>query len=180
MLALAIPTGVGALGAGTVLALVAAAFVLGPLLREDDAPMLPPRTPDRSPKRADVASAVDALREIEFDRETGKLSDDDYGELKAAYTKAALVELRAKDAARESAGGAAVAVSDDEIERTISAFRHSGSGRACVTCGPRPESDAEFCSNCGRYLSAACPNCGAACGKEGQRFCGECGTSLAA
>ena len=34
-----------------------------------------------------------ALREIEFDRETGKLSDDDYASLKAKYTGEALAAL---------------------------------------------------------------------------------------
>jgi hypothetical protein len=32
-------------------------------------------------------SAIDALREIEFDRATGKLSDDDYAALKTEYTR---------------------------------------------------------------------------------------------
>ena len=43
-------------------------------------------------------SAVDVLREIEFDRATGKLSEADYGSLKSAYTARALAELRAPSA----------------------------------------------------------------------------------
>ena len=35
---------------------------------------------------------------IKFDRETGKLSDSDYAELKTRYTREALAELRAADA----------------------------------------------------------------------------------
>ncbi len=49
----------------------------------------------REGARAGSRSAIDALREIEFDRATGKLSDDDYAALKAEYTRTALVELRA-------------------------------------------------------------------------------------
>ena len=51
-------------------------------------------------------SAIDALREIEFDRATGKLSDDDYAALKAEYTRTALVELRARESADRSASRA--------------------------------------------------------------------------
>ena len=40
--------------------------------------------------------AVVALREIEFDRATGKLSDTDYAELKSRYTERALAAMRAR------------------------------------------------------------------------------------
>src|SRR5438045_8726165 len=39
------------------------------------------------------AVALRALTEIEFDRATGKLSDTDYAELKAKYTRAALADI---------------------------------------------------------------------------------------
>src|SRR2546426_11685291 len=42
------------------------------------------------------AVALRALKEIEFDRATGKLSDTDYDALKAEYTAAALAALRAE------------------------------------------------------------------------------------
>src|SRR6267378_8220969 len=38
--------------------------------------------------------ALRALKEIEFDRATGKLSDTDYDQLKAKYTQEALAVLR--------------------------------------------------------------------------------------
>jgi hypothetical protein len=171
MLALAIPDGTLALGAGTVLALGAAMLVLAPLLRDQ---IEPPRA--ELGADADVSgittSSVEALREIEFDRETGKLSDDDYRDLKASYTNSALAEFRAKDAASSSAS-----VDDAALERTIQSFR-GGAARACVTCGPRPEPDAVFCSDCGRYLAGHCASCGARCDAEGQRFCADCGHSL--
>src|SRR2546425_7709399 len=42
------------------------------------------------------AVALRALKEIEFDRATGKLSDADYDALKQKYTAEALVALRAE------------------------------------------------------------------------------------
>jgi len=50
---------------------------------------------DLEDTRSGVALA--ALKEIEFDRETGKLSDGDYDFLKQKYTVEALSALRAED-----------------------------------------------------------------------------------
>jgi hypothetical protein len=45
------------------------------------------------------------------------------------------------------------AISDDEIEAAIRSYRATHrAGGACPVCGPRPESDAVFCSSCGRRL----------------------------
>jgi hypothetical protein len=174
---LVIPDGAVALGAGTVLALGAAAVVLGPLLRDD---VVEPPPNDSAPSRAEPTGAVDALREIEFDRATGKLSDADYAALKATYTRQALAELRARDAA-PAVGGTSrgLAVADDPLEQAIRGFRRARRA-VCPVDGVRPEPDALFCSSCGRYLRGHCPVCGAACEAEEQRFCGACGASLAA
>ena len=82
-----------ALLAGTVLAVGALAFVLHPLffVARDRARHTSP-SPDRS--NADD-SAIVALREIEFDRATGKLSDSDYAELRKTYGERALRDMRA-------------------------------------------------------------------------------------
>lgn len=108
--------------AGTSLALLALAFVLHPLFQEP----LAPRTGRLGTGQQGAINAVDALREIEFDHTTGKLSDRDYSELRMSYT-----------------------------ERAVAAMRAGESGRVvCDACGPRPEADARFCSECGRALAA--------------------------
>ncbi len=109
--------------AGTLLMLAALAFVLYPMIVtgpvEPD-PRLIPEARQEDPARND---AMDALREIEFDRATGKLSDSDYDSLKSMYT-----------------------------QRAIDAMRSEGSS-TCLRCGPRPEMDALFCSRCGAALT---------------------------
>lgn len=108
-----------ALIVGTILAIAALCYVLWPLLVS-----APVRSPAAGPAAPPPDYSVDALRELEFDQATGKISDSDYASLKARYTQKALVAMRA------------------------------GDKLVCDRCGPRPEPDAVFCSNCGAPLAA--------------------------
>ena len=107
-----------ALLVGTALAVASLCYVLYPLFRADIAVL--PRPASASGGRQ--SPAIDALRELEFDRQTGKISDADYEGLKARYTEQAIAVMRA------------------------------GNTPVCERCGPRPERDAEFCSKCGTAL----------------------------
>ncbi|MEK0430648.1 MAG: hypothetical protein RL139_452 [Gemmatimonadota bacterium] len=156
---------------GSALAVLALVYVLWPLFRE-----VAPVVAVGRPVAVDEASAVDALREIEFDRATGKLSDEDYATLRATYAPRALAELKAREAGAVAVTGEAPA--EDAAERLIA--RAKDRTGSCATCGPRPESDALFCSDCGRYLAAACLRCGASVDAPHARFCTDCGQTLAA
>lgn len=116
---------------GTALAIIALCFVLYPLFQE---PLGMKASSPVLGRDTGVTTAVDALREIEFDHVTGKLSDTDYAELKASYTQTAVAAMRSTD--KQSAEVAP----PSEI--------------VCNECGPRPEHDAAYCSECGRALAA--------------------------
>ena len=122
------------------------------------------------------AVALRALREIEFDRATGKLSDADYDALRAKYTTEAVAALRAEEKGRGT--GDAGRVAPAAKTRPSSPVPRL----TCPTHGARPEPDAAFCSECGRRLGKApgyCARCGTAL--EGDaRFCHACGTRVAA
>jgi hypothetical protein len=166
---------VSALIIGTLLALVALGFVLHPLFREG-APAVRRARPVPVPKEPSASErAVAILREVEFDRETGKLSESDYNALKSTYTREALAALRSEDA---STATATSGVADDEVEAVILKYRARPT--SCEVCGPRPEPDAIYCSSCGRYLAGVCGGCGAKITEAGARFCPACGGSLAA
>ncbi|HWP36193.1 MAG TPA: zinc ribbon domain-containing protein [Gemmatimonadales bacterium] len=185
--------------AGLLVALAALAVVLEPMLRpgparaqaggdggQDESDLVDLRDLD-SPK----VQALIALREIDFDRATGKLSDEDYARLKAKYEGVALEAIRAEANASPAPAAPAAA---PRVEGGLSA----GAGRAvtagksgngahravCPACGPRPEPAPIFCSGCGRSLVVAsigprCRHCGAAL-DEKARFCAECGGPVAA
>lgn len=168
---------------GSALSIAALLYVLMPLLRGAAATHV---RGSYVPEAMPEASALEAMREIEFDQATGKLSPEDYATLKATYAPRALAELEARDAAAagaEAAAGVANApdsatAGTDAAERLIARMRARGT--SCPTHGPRPESDALYCSDCGQYLSASCLRCGAAVTDPHSRFCGECGAALAA
>ncbi len=111
--------------------------------------------------------ALRALKEIEFDRATGKLSDSDYEQLKAKYTEEALAAMRG------------------EPRLTPGASPGITKARPVASCpehGPRPEKDAQFCSECGKRLGSApgyCARCGTAL-EDDARFCNRCGARVAA
>ena len=176
-----------ALLVGAALAVAALLYVLFPLF--DTA--APPRPRPAGRPMSAPESAIDALREIEFDRATGKLSDDDYASLKAEYTRTALVEMRARgpmppgpehSSASETAAAAPnVNPGGPDLDAAEAAvLRYRAVRRSCDECGPRPEPDPAFCSSCGKYLKGACAHCGAVVDKPGSRFCANCGSSLAA
>jgi len=175
---------------GTVIALGALSYVLMPLLASDEDTKAALARTVRDPEqvRAEASEdglAVTALREIEFDRETGKLSDIDYEELKAKYTQLALNEMRLADRERGvtvAPVGTPVAGEADPMEDPVEAAVRAVQARRpkCPTCGPRPESDATYCSGCGHYLPGACGSCAAPVELPGARFCNSCGAQLAA
>ena len=165
---------------GIALALVALAIVLSPVFSDEVPTEL--RSEHRTSPKLEIddepvpGSAIEALREIEFDRATGKLSEDDYDGMKARYTVQALVELRAQDASPGRAPASASAA--DVAERLVKKYRPGST--LCTTHGLRPEPDALFCSECGAYLPGKCEQCGTAVTAAGAHFCTGCGHVLAA
>ncbi len=103
--------------------------------------------------------ALVALNEIEFDHATGKLSDDDFAELRRKHGRQALALLAAEES--------------DRAEALVSRI-------ACLDCGARPETDALFCSSCGKPLTTAtrCAGCSAPL-VPGAKFCAQCGRQTA-
>lgn len=154
------------------LAVGALAYVLYPIFFEPPARPASPPVSDRTANSWTDDVAIAALREIEFDRATGKLSDADYTQLKERYTREALQRMR------DHGGPAVSRADDDEVEAAIRAYR--AQRPMCAVCGPRPEPDATFCSECGRYLGGACQQCGRQVEELGARFCSGCGHRLAA
>ena len=101
---------------------------------------LPRQSPEilepEAPEETRRGTALLALKEIEFDRETGKLSDRDYDLLKARYSAEALSAIAEEEA----------------VLPDVPSAVPTAAIPICESCGPRPEPDAVYCSSCGRNL----------------------------
>jgi hypothetical protein len=91
-----------ALVVGAVLAVASVVLVAAPFLREpaaaDDRLAQPDATQQRRLARAEERDrALDALKELEFDHRTGKVSDEDYREQVSPLRQRAAAALREAD-----------------------------------------------------------------------------------
>jgi hypothetical protein len=153
-------------------------LVLRPFLGEGVAPE--PIEEPVMPEETRKGVALLALKEIEFDREMGKLSEADYQYLKDKYTAEALEALRDDEGARAPDDVEALIAHRVRTLRSAAATAPPGAP-VCPSCGPRPEVDAMYCSTCGGALPApaVCARCGTALASD-SRFCEGCGSRVAA
>jgi hypothetical protein len=111
---------------------------------------------DRERLEHERGLAVQGLRELEFDREMGKLSDSDYRSLHATLEQRALTAMAALEKFRtEPARGKGL------VRRIESARAAVGAPRAaprainfCPQCGARCPADSRFCGECGVQLQS--------------------------
>jgi hypothetical protein len=139
-------------------AVLAAAFVgltaletLLPLTRsvpEDRSNMLGGRT--RAALERDKALVLRTIKELEFDRGMGKVSEKDFAELSARLRARAGRIMRQLDA-----GSLYREQIEKEVGRRLFAVAPRGPAQAvCNACSTTNEPDARFCKNCGNRLGA--------------------------
>jgi hypothetical protein len=148
---------------GVLVALAAVALVLDPLVRPYAIRPEPPSSePEDDPLEQRKELALAALKEIEFDRATGKLDDADYERMKAKYTAEALEAIREVDAAAAPASVepamaqmlAGTGAGGDAAEALVAAKRRAGKGRRfCTDCGAELEGAGKFCVECGYRMA---------------------------
>jgi hypothetical protein len=129
-------------------------------------PIEPP-DPEETPR----GQALMALKEIEFDRATGKLSDADFTTLHDKYSAAAIAVL-------EPVG--VVEAGNDAIEALITTRALRIPGPRCVTHGTAGDPGARFCPTCGAGLLATagtCLGCGTVVPGDAV-FCPGCGARV--
>lgn len=156
----------------TILLVTGVAILIGyPLLREEARPR-PAGGGPLAELEAKKERTYSALKEIEFDFRTGKLSEEDYRELEEQYRVQALQLLREIDRAAAGGNGKGEAQAAERPARAESAF--GGAALACWNCGVTVRAGDRFCEGCGNPLDRICPKCGDRY-EKGDRFCGACG-----
>ena len=130
-------------------------FVLQPLLTGKRAPMGPSDSEMTDAEQKRRVTLL-ALRDVEYDRVTGKLDEHDYGELKREISAEALAALAVEEAERRDAGSAGASGArggvidfEAELRRVRLGLR---AGTTCRTCGHVNPSGSRFCAGCGKRL----------------------------
>ncbi len=120
------------------------AWVLIPVLRGQHA-SLEREAGELTDAEARRRTTLLALRDVEYDFQTGKLDAEDYQELRRELSAEALAALEALEGAP----------SDLDIEAEIAAVRAGlEAGTTCVACGQLNPEGSRFCASCGGRLSA--------------------------
>ncbi len=108
-----------------------------------------------------------ALRDLDFDFKTGKVSEEDYQPLRAQLMAEAAqyIEMEKKE--------------DEQLEALIQARRKAQKQNVkCDHCGAPMEADQRFCSKCGSAVNnELCPTCGKKI-QAGDLFCPSCGNKI--
>lgn len=119
-----------------------------------------------------------AIKDLENEYATGKLSEADYRSLRAKYEAKAVTLLQELDRVVATLPRAET---DDTIEREVARLRRASKkedARMCPQCGAPYAAEDVFCTKCGAALRGArCPSCGARAA-IGDKFCRQCGTAL--
>jgi len=128
-----------------------------------------------------------ALRDLNFDHQVGKVTDDDFAVFEANLKEAAADTLAALDQWEAAVDRAMNAALDREIE--IRQAELLDGARHCPRCNRPALAEDKFCAGCGAPLPTAeakpapaaprfCRKCGRPAAPN-DRFCGDCGASLA-
>lgn len=127
----------------------AAAFrTLGPLVSTsvDRTVMIGQRT--RAALEREKMLALRSIKELEFDRAMGKLSDADFNEMSGRLRARAGRLIRQLDAG----GGYREQIERDLATRLAATAAAAQPRGSCAGCGTRNDADAAFCKKCGARL----------------------------
>lgn len=122
------------------------------------------------PRPEDGKAVLYALRDLDFDYQTDKITESDYGTLRSKLLAEAAVSLDSVDGSRQMAVA--------QLERAVLSHRkNSGTQRSCHKCGSGVEGKHRFCSYCGISLLTTCKTCGSNI-QDQDTFCSGCGVPI--
>ena len=164
--------------AGLLALLVVVGLVLSPLLERE------PVSEDRASPAERRDQELEALREVEFEYRTGKLSEEDYRELRARHGEAAVEARRRAEAERPDAGSeehapaADVGRGGDAGDAGQEPDRGDGAEVTGTEAGDSEAGPGEAgADEAGAREPWYCPSCGAEA-RPHARFCSRCGDAL--
>lgn len=134
--------------ASTALVGIAALRTFRPLVMpdEDRTAMIGQRT--RVALEREKMLALRSIKELEFDRAMGKLSESDWKEMSGRLRARAARLMRQLDAG----SGYREQIERDLVKRLGHARTDAAAAHACASCGTANDADARYCKTCGNRL----------------------------
>lgn len=133
-------------------AAAAVAFLGGPIRRSGEAAAGAgperPGQPAEDAARHERESVYTALRDLEHDHETAKVSDADYAAMRQELRARAAVLLRAEDDGHAAGAPTAAAPASP-----VALIAPTARAPACAACGVETRAGDRFCSRCGAALA---------------------------
>ncbi|HEX9618107.1 MAG TPA: zinc ribbon domain-containing protein [Anaerolineales bacterium] len=166
----------GAIFIGIAILVVAVPYVMNPLVNERKKQPVK-ATPPKKDGKGGQKDALAAIRDLDFDFQTGKVTREDYETLRAQLVLKAAEYLQMKQQEEE------------KIDAMIRArLQQVKASVKCEKCGGEIRPQDLFCPTCGvpvknqagseePVVKINCPGCGKSI-KEGDLFCTGCGTRL--
>lgn len=143
-----------ALVGGILLAAGIVVFVLQPVITGQSV-LMGRSEEDLTESEARRRITLMALRDLEYDRATGKLDDADYKELRSELSREALEALQAPEEDVDLPEGRRPVRELSALEREIDHVRERlRTGEPCPTCGHPNPAGSRFCARCGSGLAA--------------------------
>ena len=137
--------------AATTLVGMAALRAIRPLVSEQDdrSAIIGQRT--RAALEQEKATTLRTIKELEFDRAMGKMSEEDFHEMSVRLRGRAARLMKQLDAG----AGYRPKIEQDLAKRLGDAAEKSSAQaqRSCARCSTANDIDARFCKNCGEWLS---------------------------
>jgi hypothetical protein len=175
-----------AIGLGVITLGAVAAYITRPWWAGQADPAGSDRPAEALAERQEAVLA--ALRDLDFDHEVGKVTEEDYN----GQRQALLVEVASVITQLDEGRTGEEADLDEQIEAQILTVRQTLQtnqqhekghqaplpGNTCPTCHRPARPGDLYCAGCGARLASACPECGKAV-QPTDFYCASCGIELA-
>jgi hypothetical protein len=175
---------IGSLLLALALLVIVGLFILRPLLWAPAATLAAarPAADERETLEVEKEAILEQIRVLDFDHETGTVSQADYEQIRQELVAAAAAVLRELDALEPARAAAAGPDDFDEIEAAVAQHRRERAAADIEAAVAQRRARSQPVAVAGNGGSPAgsrafCPQCGQAA-EEGDRFCAYCGHQL--
>lgn len=161
---------VGAIMIGLVIFLMACSYAVSPFGNQNKKKAVSALVTEKQigsgDRKGQEEITLNKLRDLDFDYQTGKVSEEDYRPLRSQLVAEAAQAIEAKK------------LEDAQLEEMLRARRQAKAQKEkCPHCGSSMKPDDQFCPVCGQPAKSTCPTCGKTI-HPSDLYCTGCGTPV--